>query len=119
MSGLVARSQASNLSCRLRNELMFQETIRIPIFVAAVCDRRKRWGRPPGGAIRLRRMSSESLKHGRDSARPSNYNSTSTPGGGMIISLSGKASAADLRIHSTAGTSPCTSTSFFGATFLI
>src|SRR5690349_8337096 len=45
------------------------------------------------------------------------YNSISTPGAGTMTSLSGKAALAATRSHSTAGTSPFTSTSFFGATF--
>src|SRR6266853_1396570 len=45
------------------------------------------------------------------------HKSSSTPGGGTIISEPGSAADKVARIHSTAGGSPCTSTIFFGANF--
>jgi len=56
---------------------------------------------------------------GRDLQASASYSSISTPGGGTMTSLSGRFAAAAARTHSTAGTSPCTSTTFFGATCLM
>ncbi len=98
---------------------MFQETMRTSSLVATVADRRKRrstWkddqSLPAAAGV---------VRATRTGQRPSlqNHNSISTPGGGTMISLSGSAAAAEARTHSTAGPSPCTSTTFFGATFVM
>src|SRR5207248_5444472 len=47
------------------------------------------------------------------------HKSISTPGVGTITSLSGNAAMSCARVHSTAGTSPWTSTIFFGASFFV
>ena len=95
--GLVSASQASSRSCRLRSELMFQETI----FTA-------------GGlreAVKLPVFDRE--------ANSFPYNSISSPGGGTITSDSRQRRRGCARTHSTAGSSPCTSTTFRGATFFM
>ena len=50
-----------------------------------------------------------------DVPRYNSHSSSSTPGVGTITSLPGNAAASCERVHSTAGTSPWTSTIFFGA----
>ena len=93
MSGLVSRSQARSRASRLRNELMFQDTI-----------------------LTRNKIEPTETNAQADSSR---YKSISTPGLGTMISLPGKAPAAVDLIHSTAAESPCTSTTFFAATFLM
>ena len=96
MSGCVSSSHANNRSCRLRNELMFQEAMRIA--VAAVYDRRQQFN------INL--------------ALIERYSSNSTPGSGTMICDVESSFDNVARIHSTAGGSPWTRTIFFGEIFL-
>ena len=86
MSGLVCSSQSNNRSCRLRSELMFQETILIGY--RSVNAMRNRCGR------RITFFYATI------------YSSISTPGVGTMISEFGKSDRNRARIHSTAGGSP-------------